>query len=329
MRARARSLVMFSVVFLVVYCFKDQLQLDLSDLWNIATGEEYDAASSEGGRGRAVQQIPRRSNLAVRLQEGRGGEAVSKRLEKQEGGEILGALKRPGGDIDRQKESGDILPAPKERGVASKAGEFRIVHPFNFPQPTFSLPAPVLLRSRWVKDLQDYLRSVQGKTISVVTSTVEHTDVLLNWLIAAYVKITEPLQNVMVISMDAELHSILVSRGIASLYVHKDMVVSPLADVPRVFSQVHVVRLAVVRLMNHYGYDVINYDCDAIPLKNPQLIFDEYSNTDLIGTFGKGPGILYEKWGVALNTGVMVMRATPSMGEWGCVFGGGAVREVA
>lgn len=249
------------------------------------------------GEGRGLQEevvVPRRSNMAVRLQESRG------RGGNNDGGALL----------DNGVED-SVLEGPE-----ATEQEFRIVEPFNFPQPTFSLPAPVLLRSHWVADLKDHLRTVQGKTVSVVTSTIEHRDVLLNWLIAAYVKVTEPLRNVMVISMDARLHSILVSRGIPSLYVHKDMVVSPTADVPRVFSQVHVVRLAVVRLMNHYGYDVINYDCDAIPLRNPQPIFDEYSGTDLIGTFGKGPGVLYEKWGVTLNTGVMVMRATPNMGEW-------------
>ena len=205
---------------------------------------------------------------------------------------------------------------PPGAGGQAEESDFRIIQPFNFPQPAFSRPAPVLLRSSWVRELQDYLRPLpRGSEISVVTSTVEHTEVLLNWLVAALVKIKEPLRNVLVISMDSTLHHTLTGRGISSLFVHKNMVVSPKAAVPRVFSQVHVVRLAVVRLINHYGYHVINYDCDAIPLRNPQPIFDSYPNMDLIGTFGKGPNVLYEKWGVALNTGVMVMRATQNMGE--------------
>lgn len=306
---------MFSIVFLFFYYFRDELELSLSDLWNI-NEEGFEAAvqGSVDGLGGGLQEVPRWSNLAVGLQEGQGegGEG------RKDDGEVMG--------VDDKGVRSEPEAALKERGVANRTDEFRIVQPFNFPQPTFSLPADELLLSRWVKDLQDYLRSVRGKTISVVTSSVEHTDVLLNWLIAAYVKIAEPLQNVMVISMDPGLHKTLVSRGISSLYVHKDMVVSPSANVPRVFSQVHVVRLAVVRLMNHYGYDVINYDCDAIPLKNLQPVFDEYGDTDLIGTFGKGPNVLYEKWGVALNTGVMVMRATPNMGEVGRV---GGVTQVA
>ena len=215
-------------------------------------------------------------------------------------------------NVDKHKKENPASPILK-RQIKEKV--FKIVKPFNFPQPTYSRSPYRLLHSAWVKELQKYLKSVNGNEISVVTSTVEHMDVLMNWLIAAYIKITEPLENIMVISMDKVVHDTLVERGIPSLFVHKDMVIKPKAGVERVFSQVHIVRLAVLRLMNHYGYDLINYDCDAVPLKNPQPIFDEYKTTDLIGTFGKGPHFLYEKWGVTLNTGVMVMRATPEMGK--------------
>lgn len=198
----------------------------------------------------------------------------------------------------------------------NKGGEFRIVHPFSFPQPAFSRSSAKLLHSYWVNELQKYLKSIQGKELSLVTSTIEHTDVLLNWLIAAFIKIDPPLKNVLVLSMDYHLHSSLIRHKISSLYVHKNMVVEASAHVNLVFSQVHVVRMAVLRLMNHYGYDVVNYDCDAVLLKNPQPLFDSYRDVDLIGTFGKGPDVLYLKWGVTLNTGVMVMRSNPNMGEF-------------
>lgn len=223
------------------------------------------------------------------------------------------------GDRDERK-SGAREKAELVEGVGDELHEgdvtFRIAEPFSFPQPAFSRPKSALLRSQWVSDLQECLRSVSGSEISVVISSAEHTELVLNWLIAAFVKIEEPLRDVLVISMDQRLHSILTSRGISSLYVHKSMVINPKARISKVFSQVHIVRLAVLRLINHYGYDVINYDCDAILKRNPQPIFDRYKSTDLIGTFGKGPNALYEKWGVALNTGVMVMRATSTMGKY-------------
>ena len=105
------------------------------------------------------------------------------------------------------------------------------------------------------------------------------------------------------------------SHGFASLYVSPEMVIDPKAKITRVFSQVHIVRLAVVRLMNHYGYDVVNYDCDAILLKNPQTIFDSHKDSEMIGTFGKGPSHLFSKWGVTLNTGVMLLRSGAKLGK--------------
>ena len=74
--------------------------------------------------------------------------------------------------------------------------------------------------------------------------------------------------------------------------------------------------MTILRLINHYGYTVVNYDCDAILLKNPQPIFDGHKDADIIGTFGKGPGQLYVKWGITLNTGVMVLRSSEKIGKW-------------
>ena len=80
------------------------------------------------------------------------------------------------------------------------------------------------------------------------------------------------------------------------------MIIEPSASITRAFSQVHIVRLTVVRLINHYGYNLVNYDSDTILLMNPQVYFEKHKHTDLIGTFGKGPMGLFKEWGVTLNT---------------------------
>ena len=72
-------------------------------------------------------------------------------------------------------------------------------------------------------------------------------------------------------------------------------------------------RLTVVRLINHYGYDLVNYDSDAILLKNPQIYFEKHKHTDMIGTFGKGPMGLFKEW---VNTGVLLFRSNQAIGEW-------------
>ena len=198
---------------------------------------------------------------------------------------------------------------------SSNCSNFRIIWPFHFPQPRFSKSTQELLRSKWVAQLQDYLRTVDGKQVSIVTSSIEHTDILFNWLISAYLVANPPLKNVLVLTLDKSLHDLAESHGFASLYVSPEMVIDPKAKITRVFSQVHIVRLAVVRLMNHYGYDVVNYDCDAILLKNPQTIFDSHKDSEMIGTFGKGPSHLFSKWGVTLNTGVMLLRSGANLGK--------------
>ena len=193
--------------------------------------------------------------------------------------------------------------------------DFSIREPFNFPLPHYSLPKAAILGSPWITQLQRFLGNVWGTQVSMVTASIEHLDILLNWLISANLVAVPPLQNVLVLTLDKTVYDLLTGHNLSTLYVHEDMVISPTANVTRRFSQVHVVRLSVLRLINHYGFTVVNYDCDAIVLRNPQTIFDGHADVDIIGTFGRGPSRLFEKWGITLNTGVMLLRSNAKLGR--------------
>ena len=208
-------------------------------------------------------------------------------------------------------------PAPPPPRVPG--ADFTIHEPFHFPLPHYSRDKLSLLASPWVTQLRTFLRGVRGTQISMVTASVEHRDVLLNWLISATLVAHPPLPEVLVLTLDHSVFQLTSTRNISTLFVSQDMVIRESAGVTRRFSQVHVVRLSVLRLLNHYGFSVVNYDCDAILLKNPQSIFDGHKDADIIGTFGKGPGQLYVKWGITLNTGVMLLRSNPKTGECVCV----------
>lgn len=212
---------------------------------------------------------------------------------------------------------GAVVPQRRLRDhdVPPTASQFQVKQPFHFPQPQFSRPDWELLQSDWVAELKAFLVKASGKQISMVTSTQEHQDVLVNWLISANIVARPPLENVLVLSLGGTLHEALVHRGIDSLLVTPEMVIDPDAGIDSPFSQVHIVRLTVLRLIVHYGFSVVNYDCDAIVLKNPQILFDKYRDADIIGTFGKGPQHLYFRWGVTLNTGVLLFRSNPKVGE--------------
>ena len=230
------------------------------------------------------------------------------------GNQMLGGVDRSSFEGGRQLMDDHNVNRESNLGFIDE-NQFQVSSAFHFPQPHYSKPDSVLLRSDWVNSLKRYLAGIKGKQISFVTSTEEHTDVLINWLISAYLVAKPPLDNILVLSMGKSLHDLLESRGFSSLYITAGMVISPRANITRVFSQVHIVRLNVIRLINHFGFDVVNYDCDAILLKNPQNVFDGKKGPDLIGTFGKGPAHLFRKWGVTLNTGVMLLRANPKIGN--------------
>ena len=196
------------------------------------------------------------------------------------------------------------------------SGRFRIKQPFHFPQPHYSKADGFLLKSRWVLQLQNFLSTVEGNQVSLVTANQEHQDVVLNWLISAYTVASPPLKNILVLTLDKPLHDLLQARGIATMHISPGMIIEPSAGITRAFSQVHIVRLTVVRLINHYGYDLVNYDSDAILLKNPQIYFEKHKHADMIGTFGKGPMGLFKEWGVTLNTGVLLFRSNQAIGKW-------------
>lgn len=208
-----------------------------------------------------------------------------------------------------------FLERKKELQGNSRWTNFRISDKksLHFPQPHYSKEDAVILHSPWTEELRSILRNISGNQISMVTSSAEHQDVLVNWLTAAMFVASPPLENILVLSLDEALYYFLRERKIQSLYVSPEMVID--AKIDRVFSQVHIVRITVLRLINHYGFDVVNYDCDAVVLKNPDLLFEKYKAADMIGTFGKGPSQLFNKWGVTLNTGVLLLRSTARMGK--------------
>ena len=77
--------------------------------------------------------------------------------------------------------------------------------------------------------------------------------------------------------------------------------------------------VSLYRLLNHWGYDVFNYDTDAVLLRDPSHILPaEY---DIIGTFGRFPTDLTKKWGITLCTAILVVRSSRTTGRhsvWVC-----------
>lgn len=80
--------------------------------------------------------------------------------------------------------------------------------------------------------------------------------------------------------------------------------------------QIHIIRLTFFRLLNHWGYDVVMYDSDAVVLKNPQPLFDANQGVELVGSAGKGPENIGHVWGRTICTGVLLLRTSPGLGMY-------------
>ena len=202
---------------------------------------------------------------------------------------------------------------------------FVIQDEFTLPMPRLTLPIYDLITKRWMGNLRNYLRQIPPHSItspiSIVSCDSKFTDVLINWLISATVETHPPLTHILVLSLDRPLHTTLTQHGFKSIHIDAKDLLSPEAlymvqdSSRRAFYVVMVMRLTVMRLMNHWGYSVANYDTDAIILKNPeQLFYRDLNASDVIGSRGKFPTSVKNVLGLTLCAGMFVTKSTPGTG---------------
>ena len=195
---------------------------------------------------------------------------------------------------------------------------------FNLPVPFATLPLGQLLQVQWMQELRHYLNAITPDSgpVTIVSSDYSYREILLNWLISALVRVDRPLSNVLVLSLDSSLHTLLQGKGFACIHVPpeqllRSIVINRLALTGHVaFTQVHILRLTVMRLINHWGFDVANYDTDAIILKNPEpLYYKQYQDSDFIGSYGHSPMDIKQEWGIAICIGAVMIRSSNNTGK--------------
>ena len=213
-----------------------------------------------------------------------------------------------------------VKPTPDNVDLVKSSvspSRFLIKQPFSLPVPFATKPIKELLQTEWVKELQAFLTTVTAGPITIVSSDYNYRDVLLNWLISATIKVKTPPSNILVLSLDESLYRLLQAREIPCIHIAPaSLIAVKITGGHAGFRQVHITRLTVMRLINHWGYDVANYDTDAIILKNLEpLIYRFSKDVDLIGSYGAFPQLLRNKWGgVAVCIGVVILRSSPQTG---------------
>ena len=182
------------------------------------------------------------------------------------------------------------------------------------PFPSSTIPAVNLLQQRWVDDLRHILSEIpiESSPIHVLAGNSVYRELLLNWLIMAKVKVTPPLSNIIILSIDKALCDLLSKRNISCLFVDRKAYLRQ--NIQQSFHLILILRLTVIRLLNYWGYDAANIDADAIILKNPEPLYEKYKESDMVAGRGTYPPPLGRVWGATICAGTFMIRSTPNTG---------------
>ena len=175
-----------------------------------------------------------------------------------------------------------------------------------------------ILSSTWLKQLRSLLRTVNiAGQVSITFANYGYIESLLNWLVVAQVRIKPPILNVIVVCLDEEVFRVLDERDIPSVYISPHAVTrnSSILEEKKFASTVWLMRFVIYRLINYFGYDVVSYDTDAIVMKNPQPVFNEHRNSDIVSSAGTFPFKLGKRWGFTMCMGVIMFRSSPKTGK--------------
>ena len=174
----------------------------------------------------------------------------------------------------------------------------------------------------WAGSLHHFLSTVDkdvSPMVNLVIGDYKHRMLVLNWVVAATVRIEPPLDNVIVISLQ---HGRMCDFIANSTYMsHPSRVTCIVIPVNSIISlktkddwvQSLMIRPFVVRLINYWGYDVATYDSDAVVLKNPQELFKQHPQ-DIMSAADVWPTWQAQPWGLTLCAGAMVYRASATTG---------------
>ena len=172
-----------------------------------------------------------------------------------------------------------------------------------------------ILAAPWIVEIQSYLMSLTSRHVSLCIADSTYMEAVVNWLVSALVNINPPLENVLVISLDLQLHQFLQKRGLDSVFMDPDTILKGNLKLPSKNSHIWITREVLFRLINHWEYTVATYDSDAVLIKNPQPLFTKLESSDIIGTAGTYPSDLQRQWqSPTMCMGMALFRASERIG---------------
>lgn len=154
------------------------------------------------------------------------------------------------------------------------------------------------------------------KFVVLTTSTWGCATLLLRWLISARLVATPPLDNILVLSFDTMVHNLLLNKNFSTLYLN----VSDIFNDQSVSTKhaIYMSRLLVIQVINNWGITVFHCDLDALILKNPFELFENYPDASIIASRGRFPFELGKNgpWKYTACMGAILFRGSPHTDEF-------------
>ena len=174
---------------------------------------------------------------------------------------------------------------------------------------------PITTNSEWVCNLYREVKQLKGRQVTLLVCNSQYLDVLINWLAHSVLYTFHPVNHILIIAFDSFTHHVLHSKGFHSVYVLPEDVVD--SSTKQGNACVWVTRMTILRLLNYWNYSVLEFDGDAIMMKNIQPLLDKFANSDIIASAGKSPFDLNEKWNApTLCMGVILIKCSPAIGKY-------------
>ena len=177
-----------------------------------------------------------------------------------------------------------------------------------------------ILNLPWVKQLQrmlSHISTTHNPQVNLVVADEKSIELLLNWMIAALVRLDDPLRNVIVLGIDVGVCELLDNWNIACVFSDPTTFLQPNDKFVR-FLPVYwapQTRLLAARLVNFWGYSFATYDTDAVLLRNPQPLYNAHRGPNIIAGAGDHwPRWARQEWGFAVCLGAMLIRNGPNTG---------------
>ncbi|CAH1786049.1 unnamed protein product, partial [Owenia fusiformis] len=153
----------------------------------------------------------------------------------------------------------------------------------------------------------------QNDIISSLIVTRSYMDQLLNWLIAARLRLKPPISPILLYTPDYSIAKFFKDRQFDCVYLNTSDILKEHLYIN--LRQIWYLRIMVWKTINFIGFDVLNFDADALPLKNPfpLLKSPKVLSSDVVGAFvGNKPNYVKEEWNLnsAFCMGFMLFRRT-------------------